>query len=173
MLKSETRQIADREGTSHRWDVSQLPGRRSYALFLKLSAAVLPAVGGAMDAVKPILNLTTLDPKRLQVSELLGSLSGVDFGSAGGAFGTLAEKILAYGAEDVAMELLAGARRDGKDFTPALCDLEMAGNVKEFLHALAFALEINYSDFLPGSGDGFFAVLRKIQKPSESQAPAV
>lgn len=129
----------------HTWAVTQLPPTRSLKLMARLLKIVGPALGQGLSA-------------------------GADLDKADiSAFGPAIEKLLLQLDGDtldaVVKESLATARIDGQE---ALVGFEVTfhGRLVELLKGVAFALEVNYSDFF----GGLVGELRSRMGPSASKA---
>lgn len=67
------------------------------------------------------------------------------------AVGLLVEKLDEKTFEQLVLDLLQGARKDGQELTKGKIDLDFAGKLNELFLVIQFVLEVNFSDFfLPG-----------------------
>lgn len=145
--------VKDCEGREVRWQGTQLPGRRSYDLWKKLSVAVVPALGAAAKEV-----LTALPPEGLTVdflkSNVLQVAGQIDLARLGVSFGDMAKVIQSQDVDGaLALAILSGCRRMDpdtgrwEDVNPAVFDRVFGGNLAELLVVLGRVVAENYSDF--------------------------
>lgn len=113
---------------------SQFPAMRSFRLMAKLVKAIGPALGA----------LTKLDPGT-QIQDVGGELAG--------AFGAIdpdeAERLVPMILERTSVSI-----EDGKFMqltSNGAIDLAFNGRLKTLFATLAFVLQMNYADFMPGS----------------------
>lgn len=143
MLSSQTRTIGEFTFT-----VSQLPAMKATKLFYRLSAVAVPVLGRAAQG----LELDSLDMSKgaananVNISSLLKN--------AGDAAQLFFEKMSEADFEKTVRELLETATfsKDGSEGTRLMpqFDVVLAGEVGVILQLVAFALEVNFKDFLPG-----------------------
>lgn len=57
--------------------------------------------------------------------------------------------------ENLCMELLTGVRKNGMELTPAIIDLEFAGDIASLYQVIWFVIEVNFSNFFQMIGIGF------------------
>lgn len=112
--------------------VSQLPARRAMKMFNRLGRVFGPALGKIM-ASSP------------------DGLKTMNIGAMGDAVAMLFEKFTDSEQDFIMNELLATAVVDNKPLMP-IFDTMMRGKTLTVYKLLAFALEVNYGDFLGGLG---------------------
>jgi hypothetical protein len=146
MRKTSSRQIGERLFT-----LTQLPGWRGAKLFWQLSSVLLPALTSLGKGL-------SIAPEAL----LSKGVAGLDvdlgalLGNAGHASQMLFEKLPPDEFERIARELLETCSVQKAGVTVPLMpifDEEMSGEMGSLLGLLAFALEVNFKDFLPGLAD--------------------
>jgi len=109
------------------YSVTQLPARRA----LKLKAKLFKTFGTAL---APVMDLSA---KSLVV-----------------AIESFSKTIDENQFENLILELLMTARKDGIELTPAIIDLEFAGDMAGIYKVCAFVLEVNYENFFTMMGIG-------------------
>jgi hypothetical protein len=134
MRKTEEKSIGGRV-----FKVAQLPGMRGAKLFFRLSSAVVPAlarIGGGLGSVSE------------------KSLLEEDVGPFLNAANTLFEKLTEAEFERLVRELLETTTVSRSDLPEQLLmpifDEEMAGEIGTLLQLVAFALKVNFGNFMPG-----------------------
>ncbi len=140
MIETKEKQI-----DGHTYAVTQFPGRRAFkiktAILLKLGPALAVSLAGAQG-------------------------SGADLNIA--SIASALEKITMSSDEflDLVLELISQTRRDGKEITPEVFDLEFAGNLQTVYKVAAFVLEANFGNFF-GSG-GIGKLTERFRSPTPS-----
>lgn len=165
MLKSFAFTVKDSEGREVHWRGTQLPGRRSYDLWKRLSVAIVPALGAAAKEVlgaMPAEGLTA-DFLRANVLSVAGQL---DLARLGLSFGDMAKVLLSQDTDaTLALALLAGCQRQDpesgrwEDANAALFDKVFGGNLRELITVLGHVAAENYRDFWPTSASAPSAVV--------------
>jgi hypothetical protein len=129
-----------------KFTVQQMGGKAGGKLFVRLSSYLFPAVGQLGEALG-----------KMDFSK--GLSSDLDVGSVArgisAASGVLFDKLTEQEYEELLAKLLETAYVEVNGKTVQLWPLwddVMAGKVLTQLKLLAFALEVNYSDFLPALG---------------------
>lgn len=127
-----------KEFSGHSWRVSQLPARRAVAMFTRLGRALGPAAFQALATGGKSLASHGLDEDVDLVGAVLPALSP--------ALATLFDRLKDDELNEIADVLLETALCDG---VPVLkqYDALFQGQVLMLLRVLAFAIEVNYSDF--------------------------
>ncbi len=150
-----------KEINGHTYTVTPFPGRRAFKVKAKLLKKLGPGLASMLGAAK--------------------GDSLIDTDIDGAALGKGVETLFAnLGSPEEMMqlveELLAMTRRDGKEITPAVIDLEYQGNLSEMYRGLAFVLEVNFADFFGEGGIGGLGDLIKTKMSSlgsESSADSI
>jgi len=119
----------EKEIKGSRYTVTQLPARRAIALKAKLIKLLGPSL-------MHLFNLSK-DKSDEDNSCILSK-----------AIETLADKLDPVEFENLIVQLLATARKDGKELLPHVIDIEFAGDMEALYTLLIFALEVNYENFL-------------------------
>lgn len=114
------------------YSVTQLPARRALKLQAKLIKLLGPAVSTIFIASGDLDTADQSIPKA--VSALVTQLDDKTF-------------------DQLVLELLQGqVRRDGKEITEHVLDLEFAGKLNELFLVISFVLEVNFGDFFQEGG---------------------
>lgn len=71
--------------------------------------------------------------------------------------------------ENLVKDLLRGVRKDGREITKDILNLEFAGNLNELFQVLQFVLEVNYADFFQEGG--ILRVLIDMAKKEDEPTP--
>lgn len=141
MIETKEKQI-----DGHTYAVTQFPGRRAFkiktAILLKLGPALAVSLDGAVAKAGADLNIASI--------------------------ASALEKITMSSDEflDLVLELISQTRRDGKEITPEVFDLEFAGNLQTVYKVAAFVLEANFGNFF-GSG-GIGKLTERFRSPTPS-----
>jgi hypothetical protein len=133
------KQPQTREIDGHTYVVTLFPGRRGF----KLKTTLLKKLGPGLAA-------------------MIGSAKGESVSEAdldGPALAAGVETLFAnLGSPDEIMSLIekivSMTRRDGKEITGALIDLEFPGHFTELYKVVWFVLEVNFGDFFGGAAIG-------------------
>lgn len=118
------------------YSVTQLPARRA----IKLKAKLLKLFGPVLAQV--FIFATDSKTDSLANENLIKG------------FEVLSAHIDENSFESLVTELLTGVRKDGLELTPAIIDLEFAGDMASLYLVLWFILEVNYSNFFSLIGIG-------------------
>jgi hypothetical protein len=113
--------------------VTQFPARRALALQTRLLKLLGPSLATALGGVHE---------GRIDAAVLSISLQ------------QLGEKLDESATVDLVMQLLSGTRKDGKEITEGVFDLEFAGRMDTLYKVLGFVLEVNFGGFFEKSGIG-------------------
>lgn len=130
MLKTDTRTIDDLEVHS-----SQLPALRAFALFARMGKVLAPALG-KMQGLSMQADVSALGPA---LSELFSRLDGAE-------------------AKELAKEILCATvvLVEGKRLTLSTdeaINMVFNGKLRTFIKTMAFALEVNFADFIAAVRD--------------------
>ncbi len=113
--------------------VTQFPARRALALQTRLLKLLGPALATALGGIQD---------GRIDASVLSASLK------------QLADTLDESTAVDLALQMLASTRRDGREITEGVFDMEFAGQMDTLYKVLGFVLEVNFGGFFARSGIG-------------------
>lgn len=125
--------------------VTQLPARRALRLQAKLVKLLGPAVSTIFVATGDLDNADQSIPKA--ITALATQLDDKTF-------------------DQLVLDLLQGqVRKNGKEITEQVLDLEFAGKLNELFLVLAFVLEVNFGDFFQKEGilSGFLNLQMNLQ----------
>ncbi len=122
------------------YHVTQLPARRA----LKLKAKLIKTFGTVL-------------------SKFLDSSSTNNVANALQAF---SQTIDENQFENIIMELLTGVRKNGVELSPAIIDIEFAGDMAGIYKVAALVIEVNYENFFTMMGIG-----NPFQDQSQIQTP--
>lgn len=130
----------DKEINGSIYTVTQLPARRA----LRLKAKLIKVFG-------PVLAqffVTVSDSKDDESTQKNNIVKAVEM---------LGEHLDPNEFENLVVELLQGVRKGGMELTPAIIDLEFAGDMSSLYQVLWFVIEVNFSNFfeLMGIGNKF------------------
>lgn len=117
---------------SSNYAVTQLPARRALRLQAKLVKLLGPAVSTIFVATGDLDSADQSIPKA--ITALASQLDDKTF-------------------DQLILDLLQGqVRKNGKEITEQVLDLEFAGNLNELFLVLSFVLEVNFGDFFREGG---------------------
>ena len=127
----------------HSYTVTPFPGRHAIRLEHRLKRSLLPGLAALMGAAK-------LKDKKASLldAEIDGAACAKAVEQLCGDLGN-PEEFLA-----LVEELVSMTRRDGKELTGAVIDLEFQGNLAELYKVMAFVVEVNFGDFFGAAGIG-------------------
>src|SRR4051812_2624866 len=128
MIQSKERTI---DGAAYQ--VTQFPARRALALQTRLLKLLGPSLATALGGI---------EDGRIDASVLSLALR------------QLGEKLDESATVDLVLQLLACTRKDGKEITEGVFDLEFAGQLDSLYKVLSFVLEVNFGGFFAKSGIG-------------------
>jgi hypothetical protein len=134
-LKQETRSIG-----KYKYRVTQLPALKARALFVRLTKALGPVLGTALEGIGPVT-----------LRGMLG-LNGATLGLLINEASTrLTEEDLTYFCDVLgeSSELLGESGR-GERLTESVQNIHFGGQLLQMFKWMGFALEVNFSDFLDG-----------------------
>lgn len=131
--------LEDRNGDSHAYMITLIPGREGMRLAFQLQRELGEAFGSIFSAGEGI----DLDDEDVAGEELA---KGLDFGKLGAAL----RKIDPDALGDLGERLLSNALRDGKDLKGSGFDRSYRGNYNELYAALIRVIQEN--DFIPFFG---------------------
>lgn len=130
------------------YSVTQLPARRALRLQAKLMKLLGPAASTIFVASGDLDTADQAIPKA--VSALAAQLDDKTF-------------------DQLILELLQGqARKNGKEITENVLDMEFSGNLNELYLLLIFVLEVNFGDFFREGG--ILSSFLNLQMTAETEA---
>lgn len=117
------------------YTATQLPARRAIRLKAKLIKLFGPVLAQVFMAIQ----------KDDESSQKNGLVQAVEI---------LSNHIEENSFENLIMELLVGVRKNGMELTPAIIDMEFAGDMESLYHVVWFVIEVNYANFFTLMGIG-------------------